>query len=525
MPSEQSYSTLFPWACIALVLFAIWRRNRARYAGVRALPTPDGAETLWGHERAIFTGTPGVAIRRWSQEIGLTFRIKAALGAKDILVLGDPGGITHIMHRRIYDYHHSEVVRPRAARLLGKGVGWVEGEEEHRRLRNQLAPALTRENVKAMSHEVRHGVAQVIDELTAHVATEGDKEPLNMVEWMSKLALNVIGRAAFSFDFEGGNGPEARDILDGRHRGVAMAKRKAAFFLLMLLRRFTFLNKLPIPIIQAQGAARAAIHRGVARELLRRDKDIGAKDSSNHTDLLTLMLDAYKTGELTQQLMYDQVSTYIVAGHETTSQTLAFTLYELSRHPDKQQRLREELDEFVGEPNYDDFNNRLPYLDAVMKEALRLYPALPYMERVATKEDLIPLRYPVKGTDGRLITEVPISPGQAVLIPIIAVHRMDHVWKDADEFRPERWLGDLPPREQLTSGWGNMLSFSDGPRHCPGIRLAVFEYKVVMTNIMKKFLIKDSGYNIQLGISSSLQSWAVGREEEGPWLPVRLELL
>ena len=117
------------------------------------------------------------------------------------------------------------------------------------------------------------------------------------------------------------------------------------------------------------------------------------------------------------------------------------------------------------------------------------------MERVATKEDLIPLRYPVKGSDGRLITEVPISPGQvravvvavvggvltadtdttsfiqAVLIPIIAVHRMDHVWKDADEFRPERWLGDLPPREQLTSGWGNMLSFSDGPRHCPGIRL------------------------------------------------------
>ena len=50
-------------------------------------------------------------------------------------------------------------------------------------------------------------------------------------------------------------------------------------------------------------------------------------------------------------------------------------------------------------------------------------------------------------------------------------------------------------------------------------------FQVVMTNIMKKFLIKDSGYNIQLGISSSLQSWAVGREEEGPWLPVRLELL
>ena len=99
--------------------------------------------------------------------------------------------------------------------------------------------------------------------------------------------MNTDFAQAFSFDFEGGNGPEARDILDGRHRGVAMAKRKAAFFvsssyrrahvwmtqglclqLLMLLRRFTFLNKLPIPIIQAQGAARAAIHVSLDRGFL-----------------------------------------------------------------------------------------------------------------------------------------------------------------------------------------------------------------------------------------------------------------
>ena len=60
---------------------------------------------------------------------------------------------------------------------------------------------------------------------------------------------------------------------------------------------------------------------------------------------------------------------------------------------------------------------------------------------------------------------------QVVLIPIIAIHRMDSVWKDADAFRPERWLGELPPSQELCSGWANGLAFSDGPRNCVGLRL------------------------------------------------------
>ena len=62
---------------------------------------------------------------------------------------------------------------------------------------------------------------------------------------------------------------------------------------------------------------------------------------------------------------------------------------------------------------------------------------------------------------------------QTVLIPIIAIHRLDSVWDDADEFRPERWLEKLPPAEKLCSGWSNTLAFSDGPRNCIGSRLGM----------------------------------------------------
>jgi hypothetical protein len=60
---------------------------------------------------------------------------------------------------------------------------------------------------------------------------------------------------------------------------------------------------------------------------------------------------------------------------------------------------------------------------------------------------------------------------QTVIIPIIAIQRLDSVWKDPDTFKPERWLGDLPSSEDLQYGWSNLLAFSDGPRACIGFRL------------------------------------------------------
>ena len=65
---------------------------------------------------------------------------------------------------------------------------------------------------------------------------------------------------------------------------------------------------------------------------------------------------------------------------------------------------------------------------------------------------------------------------QVVVIPCIAIHRMDSVWKDADAFRPERWLDPdaLPPSDALCAGWSNTLAFSDGPRNCIGYRLGAF---------------------------------------------------
>ncbi|TBU51008.1 cytochrome P450 [Dichomitus squalens] len=284
---------------VILVLVIVWRLSAAfrRKSVLESLPVPSGAEFVWGHEKQVFMNEPGQAYRKWKSELGLTYRIKAAFGAPDILVLSDPVSIAYILQKKIYDYHHSRVVRPRVARLLGKGLGWVEGEAEHKRMRR------------------------------------------------------------------------------------------------------------------------------------------------------------------------------------------------------------------------------------LVRETLRLYPGLPYIERVATVPDSIPLGEPVKLSNGEVVSQIPVLPGQVVVIPCIAIHRMDSVWEDPDVFRPERWLKDLPASEKLCSGWANTLAFSDGPRNCVGYRLAIFQYKVILTYLLERFKFEDAGMDITLKIASSLQAWVKDRPELGGCLPVNVDLL
>lgn len=100
------------------------------------------------------------------------------------------------------------------------------------------------------------------------------------------------------------------------------------------------------------------------------------------------------------------------------------------------------------------------------------------MERVATKDDVLPLSQPLVLSDGTATRSVPIKKGQIIVIPITSIHRLKSVWGDgATTFKPERWLPgenggeEMPDKERLSKGWSGLLAFSEGPRNCVGYRL------------------------------------------------------
>jgi cytochrome P450 len=222
---------------------------------------------------------------------------------------------------------------------------------------------------------------------------------------------------------------------------------------------------------------------------------------------------------------------------------LAFTTWVLAQYPDIQTKLREEVRTIAREPTYDDLMDpsRLPYLDAVCKEAMRMFPPLVRAEKIVEEDDVIPLRHPIRGADGSLIKTIPVKKGQVIYIPLICLNRDKAVFGDGDVFRPTRWLvgrGDaaeakycapgehgIPSAGQMCGGWSGLCTFSEGPRICVGMKLALFEYKAILTILTRSFQFHDTGVSVSMRTNVMLLPRVKGREHEGINLPVKLTLI
>ena len=141
-------------------------------------------------------------------------------------------------------------------------------------------------------------------------------------------------------------------------------------------------------------------------------------------------------------------STFIFAGQDTTSHALSRIFHQLVRNPDVQSRLRAEIIAARKENNGEEFDYdtlmNLPYLDAICRETLRLYPPVPAVMREARADTVLPLMTPIKGEDGKLMKEIAVKKGQKVTVSIIGANRNAKVWgEDVEEWKPERWLKPL----------------------------------------------------------------------------------
>jgi cytochrome P450 len=167
-----------------------------------------------------------------------------------------------------------------------------------------------------------------------------------------------------------------------------------------------------------------------------------------------------------------------------------------------------------------------------------MFPASARNEKVAEEDDILPLREPIRGSDGSWVKSIPVKKGQVIHIPSIGINRDDDVWDDADTFRPTRWLvgrpgGDkyctpgekgLKPAEEMCGGWAGIFTFSEGPRSCVGMRLALFEYKVLIYTLVKSFVFEDTGAKVMTRMGATLAPRVVGQETDGIKLPVKVSI-
>lgn len=180
--------------------------------------------------------------------------------------------------------------------------------------------------------------------------------------------------------------------------------------------------------------------------------------------------------------------TFLIAGHETTSGMLSFTFYYLLKNPAAYDAAQQEVDDVIGKgPITVEHLTKLPYLNAVLRESLRLSPTAPSIGLTAKQDTLIDNKYPIKAGD-------PI----VALFPMI--HRDPAVYgEDAEEFRPERMLDDEFERrnKEFPNCW---LPFGHGMRACIGRPFAWQEALLVVAILLQNFnfSMDDSSYQLQI---------------------------
>jgi cytochrome P450 len=188
-------------------------------------------------------------------------------------------------------------------------------------------------------------------------------------------------------------------------------------------------------------------------------------------DLLTLLLEAAdpETGRgLSDLEVRANIVTFIGAGHETTANALSWSMYLLSKAPRARERIEREVDDVLGRgPVGTEHLERLVYTRAVLEEAMRLYPPVPFMSRAALAEDRI-------GT-------LRIPKGSLVTIAPYVLHRHRRLWDAPDAFDPDRFL---PDRRAGIDRFA-YLPFGAGPRVCIGQAFALQEAMIVLAHAVR----------------------------------------
>jgi cytochrome P450 len=229
----------------------------------------------------------------------------------------------------------------------------------------------------------------------------------------------------------------------------------------------------------------AEVHAYLTRlvnQSLSKKKDEAAGDDKISTAVeLFIQHSNEDTVGLRPRDLVDFVLNFMIGARDTSAVTTQWLFYRLSKHPEVEAKIR---DEFavklpplgVGPDGYitADHVKELVYLDAVIKETLRLNPAAPFLSRYATQDTVI---------DGDIF----IKKGQIVGMPSYAMARNASIWgPDAAEFKPERWI-DTKTGELLSFPAFKFTTFGAGPRTCLGIKLAMLNLRVLTANLLHRY--------------------------------------
>jgi cytochrome P450 len=386
------------------------------------------------------------AMTRWAHEYGDL--VSARFGIRNVLFVNHPDLVEEVLvnqNRKFIKHYRLRQTQ----RTLGQGLVTSEGDF-WRGQRKLAQPAFHRERIAAY--------ARFMVEYTERMLKGwADGQTRDVQDDMMRLTLEIVAKTLFDAEISG----------DTAAASVAMETLMRSF-IARTSNLITLPHWIPTPLnLRAERAIRQLERILVAVIADRR------QSGEDRGDLLSMLLHAQdeESGRMmTDQQLRDEVMTLFMAGHETTANTLAWTWYLLSQHPNAEAKLHAEVDLVLGRrpPTVADLP-RLPYTASVINETLRVYPTVWMVGREAIE--------PVD------LGGYTIPAGMTVFLPQWVIHRDARWFEDPEEFRPERWANGLMQRIHRYA----YFPFGGGPRVCIGNNFALMEAALILATIAQKY--------------------------------------
>ena len=348
--------------------------------------------------------------------------------------------------------------------LIGDGLLTSWGED-WRRQKALIQPIFTRARVDGYVDPI----LEELEDLKAHLRTGAQTVDLGAL--MMRLTLKIVCRVLFGADLTADQEDRVMHRFAALNGAVIQRANVPMPF------------GLPLPMGRSVRTNRAELF-ALCDDVIAQRR---ASDGSGE-DLASLLVQARDgDDQLSDDEVREQILIFMLAGHETTSMSLTFALHLLGRHPDIQRKVRDEVKRVLGDrsPTAAQLIGELPYTTAVLKEAMRLYPAAPITGRRSLEDTTI------GGYD--------IPAGSDVVLSVWSIHHRADLWEDPERFNPDRFLGNPD------IGRYQWMPFGAGPRACIGQHFSMLESVATLAELVRDFdFAAPAGSSDQVPVGSGV---------------------
>jgi cytochrome P450 len=378
-------------------------------------------------------------------------------GPRHVYLLKNPEHIKEVLLTKQNHFKKAKGLQVAKA-VVGEGLLTSEGEK-HMRQRRLMQPHFQPKRISSYAQNM-------VQKTQIMLQTWTDGEERSITDDMMRLTLAIIMKTMFSIEVKEDSAQSIHDIGHAIEVGMKYATRKATSFI-----------NIPAGIPTKRNRERQESIKLLDDTIFsiindrRQSSDKEAKE-----DLLSMLLAAKDEEDgtgMSDEQVHDEVMTIFLAGHETTANTLSWTWYLLSQHPEVEQKFSAELDAVLGgnPPTVDDLKN-LPYLNNLIWESMRLYPAVWTMNREVVEA------VEIGGHTFR--------PGETLMMSQYVMHRNSRFFENPEQFDPGRFEGNLLKQIPQYA----YFPFGGGPRICIGNHFALMEAALLLATIGQRYKLR-----------------------------------